>query len=57
MKLLRNTLLCALALLAGCLILVAAQGKQKVSTAPAALCMGHVTSRLLPIDRPRAGKG
>lgn len=56
MKLLRNTLLCALALLAGCLILVAAQGKQKVSTAPAALCMGHVTSRLLLIDRPRAGK-
>lgn len=46
MKLLRNTLLCALALLAGCLILVAAQGKQKVSTAPAAPLHGprHVTS-------------
>lgn len=36
MKLLRNTLLCALALMAGCLIFVAAQGKQKVSTALAA---------------------
>lgn len=56
MKLLRNTLLCALALLAGCLILVAAQGKQKVSTCTSNPLHGprHVTS--ISNDRPRAGK-
>lgn len=56
MKLLRNTLLCALALMAGCLIFAAAQGKQKVSNASeTAPNMGHVTC-LLTNDRSRAGK-
>jgi len=42
MKVLRNTLLCAFVVLAGCMIFVAAQGKQKVSTT--ACTDGHVTS-------------
>lgn len=51
MKLLHKTFLCALIALVGCLIFVAAQGKQqKVCTQR--LSMGHVTSSHRPVPVP-----